>query len=141
MLRGRQRLVLCHRARHILLNVVADMIRHSVCLEARHQGRPIDGGGSHQNHILRHGCCWARSDFLREVGGSSNLDAPEAPVSTGTTASGRPSLASLSCLSRFHLSSQFCACITSVFCIVFGCTGALAPRSDEFGSTWMEPAG
>jgi hypothetical protein len=126
---GRQSLhLILEVRRHFpnLSNVVEDMIGHSVCLEAQDQGRPIDGSGSVQNHIVVDVAERDLSDFLREVRGSSNLDALEAPVSTGTTASGRPSLASLSGLFRFHLSSQFCTCIT--FFLAFECLSLLDLR-------------
>ena len=76
-----------------------------MCLEAQDQGRPIDGSGYIPNHIVVDVAGRDLSEFLPEVMGSSNLDALEAPVSTGTTAFGHPSVASPSCLLRFHLSS------------------------------------
>ena len=76
-----------------------------MCLEAQDQGRPIDESGYMPNDIVVDVAGRDSSEFLPEVRGSSNLDALEAPVSTGTTFFGHPSLASPSCLLRLHLSS------------------------------------
>ena len=76
-----------------------------MCLEAQDQGRPIDESGYISNDIVVDVTGRDLSEFLPEVRGSSNLDALEAPASTGTTFFGHPPLASPSCLLRLHLSS------------------------------------